>query len=53
MKLQSKFPDLDKVKHSCSHLTDIEFSNIDVDSGISILIETENLILHIYEDIAV
>ena len=41
------------LKHSYSHLIDIDFSNIYVDSDISILIGADNAILHLYTDIRV
>ena len=43
MKLPPKYLNLDKVKHSKSHLTDIDFRNIDVDSDILIMIGADTL----------
>ena len=43
MKLPPKCLNLYKVKHSCSHFTDIDYNNIDVDSDILILTGEDNL----------
>ena len=53
MNLPPKCLNLDKVKHSYSHLKDIDFSNIDVDSDISILIGADNPMLYLYMAIRV
>ena len=53
MKLPPKCLNLDQVKHSYSHLTDINFSNIDVDIDISILNGADNSMFHLYTDIRV
>ena len=53
MKLPPKCFNLDKVKHSYSHLTHIGFSNIDADGAISILIGADNPMVHLYTDIRV
>ena len=50
-KLPPKCLNLDVVKHSYSHLKNIEFSNINVDSDNSILIGADNRLLHLYMDI--
>ena len=51
MKLSPKCLNLDIVKYLYSHLKDIEFSNINVDSDISILIGDDNPMLHLHMDI--
>ena len=48
LKLPPKCLNFDQVKHSHAHLTDLDFSNVDVDSDISILIGADNPMLHIY-----
>ena len=47
MKLPPKCLNLDKVKHSHSHLTDIDFSNINVDSDTMILNGVDNSMFHL------
>ena len=53
MKLPPTCLDLDKVIHSYSHFTDIDFSNTDADTDISILTGADNSMFHLYTDIRV